>query len=119
LINKALVEHFDIPYETRKKALNILSFNGQVNSSEKKHFSHHILLKSGNTGHRTSLSCEVATAGKYHLIIPFRWWHKEHPIANIDKPQKCTFTKQGCLGYFENEGVGGMFDWDETVAFDK
>ena len=119
LINKDLVDHFDIPYETRQKALNILAFDGEVNPSGGKHFTHPILLEIGNNGHRTTISCEVAMAGKYDLIIPFGWWHKEHPIANIDKPQKCTFTKQGCLGYVENEGVGGMFDWDETVAFDK
>jgi len=31
LINKDLVKHFDIPYETRQKALNILAFDGEVN----------------------------------------------------------------------------------------
>ena len=110
LINKDLVEHFDIPYETRHKALNILDFNSKINSSKEKHLTHPILLKLQNHSHRTRISCKVAAAGKYAFIIPFRWWHKEHPIANIDEPQKRTFTEQCCLGHIEDEGVGGMFE---------
>jgi len=71
LINKDLVKHFDIPYETRHKALNILAFDGEVNSSGGKHFTHPILLEIGKNSHRIHISCEVATAGKYDLIIPF------------------------------------------------
>jgi len=99
--------------------LNILAFNSEINSSGGKHFTHPILLEIGNNGHRTSISCEVAAAGQYDLIIPFGWWHKEHPIANIDELQKWTFTQQCCLGHVEDEGVGGMFEWDEIVAFDE
>ena len=64
VINKDLVEHFDIPYETRQKAPNILAFDGEVNSSGGKHYTHPILLEIGNNGHRTQISCEVAAAGK-------------------------------------------------------
>ena len=106
LINQDLVKHFNIPYETCQKALNILAFDGEVNSSEGKHFTDPILLNIGNNGHRTSISCTVATAGKYDLIIPFGWWHKEPPIANIDNPQKWTFTKQ----HQENAGA-----WSKVV----
>jgi len=76
-------------------------------------------LNIGNNGHRTSISCEVATAGKYDFIIPFGWWHKEDPIANIDERQKSTFTEQYCLGHVEDGAVGGIFQWDETVGFDE
>jgi len=110
LINKDLVEHFNIPYETRHKALNILACDGEINSSGGKHFTHTILRKIGNNGHPTSISCEVATAGKYDLIIPFGWWHKERPIANINEPLKWTFTEQCCLGHVEDEGEGGIFE---------
>ena len=119
VINKDLVEHFEIPYETRQKALNILAFDGEVNSSGGKHYTHPILLEIGGNGHCTQISCEVAAAGKYDLIIPFGWWHKEHPIANINEPKKWTFTEQCCLGHVEDEGIGGMFEWDETVAYDE
>jgi len=110
LINKDLVKHFDIPYETRQKALTILAFDSEVNLSGGKHFTHPILLEIGKNGHRTEISCEVATAGKYALIIPFGWWHKEHPIVYIDKPQNWTFTERCCLGHVEDEGIGGMFE---------
>jgi len=34
------------------------------------------------------ISCEIANAGKYDLIIPFGWWHDEHPLKNIVDPGK-------------------------------
>jgi len=55
LINKDLVKHFNIPYETPQKALNILAFDGEVNSSGEKHFTHPILLEIGKNGHRTHI----------------------------------------------------------------
>jgi len=51
----------------------MLAFNGEIHSSEGKHFTHPILLKIGNNGHCMSISCEVAVAGKYILIILFGW----------------------------------------------
>ena len=119
LINKDLVEHFDIPYETCQKALNILAFDGEVNSSGGKHYTHPILLEIGTNGHRTNICYKVAADGKYDLIIPFGSWHREHPIANINKPKRWTFTEQCCLGYVKDEGLGGIFEWDETVAYDE
>ena len=80
VINKELVEHFEITYETGQKALNILAFDGEVNTSGGKHFTHPIVLKIGKNGHRTHIPCKVESAGKYDLTIPFGWWHKEHPI---------------------------------------
>ena len=61
----------------------------------------------------------MASAGKYDLIIPFGWWHKEHPISNIDNPTEWNFGAQCCLGHVEEKRIGGMFEWDETVAFDE
>ena len=112
VINKELVEYFDIPYETRHQALNILAFDGEVNTSGGNHFTHPLLLDIGKNGHRTHISCEVASAGKYDLIIPFGWWHKEHPISNIDDPKEWIFGAQCCLEHIEGEGIGGMFEWD-------
>jgi len=51
--------------------------------------------------------------------MPFGWWHKEHPMENIYDPQNWTFTEQWCLGHVKNKGIGEMFEWDETVAFDE
>jgi len=119
VINRDLVNHFKIPYETRQKALNILAFDGEVNASGGKHFTHPILLEIGINGHRTNISCEVAAAGKYDLIIPFGWWHREHPIANINESKKWSFIEHCCSDHVEDEGIGGMFEWDETVAYDE
>ena len=73
VINRDLVDHFKIPYETRQKALDILAFDSEVNASERKHFTHPLLLEIGINGHCTNISCEVAAAGKYDLIIPLGW----------------------------------------------
>ena len=110
VINKDLVEYFDIPYETQQKALGVLAFDGKVNTLGEKHFTHPILLDIGKNDHRTHISCEVGSVGKYDLIIPFGWWHKEHPISNIDDPKEWIFGVQCCLGYIEDEGVRGMFE---------
>jgi len=93
LVNNDLVNHFDIPYESRQNLLNILAFNGEVNPSGGKHFTYSILHEIGNNSQPTSMSCEVAATGKHDLIIPLGWWHKEHPIASIDEPQNWTFTE--------------------------
>ena len=99
MINKDLVEHFDIPYETHHKALNILAFNGEITSSGGKHFTNPLLLELGNNGHRTSISCEVTGAGTCDHIIPFRWWHKEHPMSRV--AGKVTY----------DTGLGRMLEW--------
>ena len=119
MINTDLVDHFKISYKTRQKALNILAFDGEVNPSGGKHFTHPILLEIGINGHRTNISCEVAAAGKYDLIIPFGWWHREHPIAHIDDSKKWSFIVHCCSDHVEDERIGGMFEWDETVAYDE
>ena len=119
MINRDLVDHFNISYETRQKALNILSFDGEVNASGGKHFTHPILLEIGINGHHTNISCEVAAAGKLDLLIPFGWWHREHPIAHIDTTRKWSFMEHCCSDHVEDEGRGGMFEWDKTVAYDE
>ena len=63
------------------------------------------------------VSCEIANAGRYDLIIPFGWWHDEHPIKNIAEPGQWSFKDQKCLSYVEDEGIADMFEWDENVAF--
>ena len=119
LINQNLVKNLHIPYETRQTALPILTFEGTNASYGGKHFTHPILLEIGRNGHRSHISCEIASAGKYDLIIPFGWWHNEHPLSHIEDPKKWEFTDTKCQSHVEDEGVGDMFEWDETVAFDE
>ena len=119
LINKNLVKNLHIPYETRQTALPILTFEGTNASYGGKHYTHPILLEIARNAHRSPLSCEITSAGKYDLIIPFGWWHNEHPLSNIGDPKKWEFNDTKCQSHVEDEGVGYMFEWDETVAFDE
>ena len=65
------------------------------------------------------VSCDKADAGKYDMIIPFGWWHQEHPIKNIETPSHWRFEHANCMNHVEDEGIADMFEWDETVAFDE
>jgi len=65
------------------------------------------------------ISCEIANAGRYDLIIPFGWWHDEHPHKNITDPRKWAFEEAMFHAHIEDEAVADMFAWDETVAYDE
>ena len=119
LINQNLVGDRHIPNETRQTALPILTFEGTNTSYGGKQYTHPSLLEIGRNGHRSHISCEIASAGKYDLIIPFGGWHNEHPISNIGDPKKWEFNDTKCQSHVEYEGVGDIFEWDETVAFDE
>jgi len=64
-------------------------------------------------------SCEIVDEGKYDMIIPFGWWHHEHPIKDIEAPKKWCFENTKCLEHVQDEGIAEMFEWDKTVAFDE
>ena len=98
---------------------SILTFERTNASHGGKHYTHPILLEIVRNGHRSHISCEIASAGKYDLIIPFGWWHNEHPLSNIGDPKKWEFNNTKCQSHEEDEGVGDMFEWDKTVAFDE
>jgi len=65
------------------------------------------------------VSCEIADAGKYDMIIPFGWWHHEHPIRNIETPETWCFENSKCVEHVQDEGIADMVEWDEMVAFDE
>ena len=56
------------------------------------------------------ISSEIAKAGKYDMIIPFRWWHEDHSIKNIAKPEKWSFKDQKCLSHIEDERIADIFE---------
>ena len=64
LINQNLIKKLHIPYETRQTALPILTLEGTNASYGGKHYTHHILLEIGRNGHRSHISCDIASAGK-------------------------------------------------------
>ena len=113
-INQNLVKNLHIPYETRETALPILTFEGTNASYRGKRFTYPILLEIGRNEHRSHISCKIASAGRYDLIIPFAWQHNEHPLSHIEYPKKWEFTDTKCQSLVEDEGVGDMFEWDET-----
>ena len=53
------------------------------------------------------------------MIIPFRWWHQEHPIKNIENASQWGFEHASCINHDEDEEIADVFEWDETVAFDE
>ena len=83
------------------------------------YYYHAIKLQIGTNGHTSMVSCEIADAGKYDMIIPFGWWHQEHPIKNVETPSQWRFKHANCMNHVEDEGIADMSEWDETVAFDE
>jgi len=65
------------------------------------------------------VSCEIADAGTYDMIIPFGWWHHQHPIKNSEIPEKWCFEHTKCVEHVQGEGIANMFEWHTTVAFDE
>jgi len=119
LLNQNTARTLKVPYEIRDNTLKITAFNGEVSSTRGKYYSHPIQLEIGTNGHTTIVSCEIADAGKYDMIIQFGWWHHEHPIKNIETSEKWCFEHTKCVEHVQDEGIADMFESDETVAFDE
>jgi len=94
LLNQNTSHTLKVPYEIRENPHKITPFNGEVSSIGGKYYSHPIQLEIGTNAHTTRISCAIAEAGKYDMIIPFGWWHHEHPKKkNIETPEKwCSNT---------------------------
>jgi len=75
LINQQLVEDLHIPYHSKTDAVQIEGFTGETVSSGGTNFTKPLFLEIGSNKHLSLVSCEIALAGKYGMIIPFRWWH--------------------------------------------
>ena len=65
------------------------------------------------------VSCEIADAGNYDMIIPFGWWNQEHPIRNIETTSQWRFDHGNCMNHVEDEGIADKFVWNKTLAFDE
>ena len=118
LMNQDSAQLLDIPTEACDSQLKITAFDGETAPTGGIFFTHPILLEIGANGHQSMISCKIPNAGKYELIIPFRWWHDEHPLKNIADPSKWVFEKKKCHSHLEDEGVAYLFEWDESVAYD-
>jgi len=119
LLHQNTAPTLKLPYEIRENRLKITPFNGEVSSTEGKSYSHPIQLEIGTKGDTTMVSFEIADAGKHDIMIPFGWWPHEHPIKDIETPQKWSSEHTKCIELVQDEGITDMFEWDETVAFDE
>jgi len=119
LLNRNTARTLKVPDKIREKLLTITAFNGEVSSTGGKYYSHPIQLEIGTNGQTTMVSCEIVNPGKYDIIIPFGWWHHEHPIKNIETLAKWCFEHGKCVEHVQEEGITDMFEWDETPAFDE
>jgi len=99
-------------YDRRENPGKITAFNGEVCSTGGKNYSHPGQLEIGTTGHTTLVTWEIADAGQYEIIIPFGWWHHEHPTKNIETPEKWCFEHTKCVEHVQDEGMADMFEWD-------
>ena len=79
-MNQDTARRFEIPTEARDSPLTITTFDGETVPIGGTFYTHPIVLEIGANGHRSMISCEIANAGRYDLIIPFGWWHDEHPL---------------------------------------
>jgi len=118
LINKQLVKDLQIPYHSRADAVQIQGFTGEAISSTGSHFTNPLYLEIGTNKHLSLVSCEIARAGKYVMIIPFAWWHQEHLIKNIANPDAWCFDDTDCQPHLLPEDEGISVEWDEDVLND-
>ena len=97
LINEQLVKDLQISYHFRADAVQIQGFTGEAISSGGSHFTKSLYLEIGTNKHLSLVSCEIAPAEKYGMIIPFGWWHQQHPIKNIANPDTWCFDDTDCI----------------------
>ena len=118
LLNPKLVQEAKIPYATRPAAVKIKGFDGAITTRGGKHFIQPIVLEIGLNSHRSEISCEVADAGKYDLIIPAGWC-REHPLSDWGTPETWRFSDRLCDEHVLDEGISDMWEYDESVVFEE
>jgi len=118
LINEKVVKDLHLPYHSPADAVQIEGFTGDAISSSGSHFPKPLYLEIGIDKHLSLVSCEIAPAGKYGMIIPFGWWHEEHPIKNIGDPDVLCFNDSNRQLHLLPENEGSSVEWDEDVLND-
>jgi len=115
LINEQLVKDLHIPYHCRADAVQIPGFTREVISSGRSHLTKPLYLEIGTNKHLSLVSCGIALAGNYGIIIPFGWWHQEHPIKNIADPNLWCFDYTHCRSHLLHKDEEISVQWDEGV----
>jgi len=109
-MNQDTAQRLEIATEARDSPLKITNFDGETTPTRGILYTHAILLEISTNGHQRMISCQVANAGKYHLIIRFGWWHNEHPVRNIADPTRWVFEEAKCHAHIEAEAVADLFE---------
>ena len=78
-----------------------------------------LFLEIGQNSILSLVSCGIAPVGKYCIIIPFRWWHQEHPFTNIANSKDMSFNNNECQSPILLEDKGILVEWDEQVLNDR
>jgi len=110
LMNQDRARQLEIPTEARDSRLKITTFDGETSPTGETFYTHPILLEIVANGYRSMISCKIANAGRYDLIIHFGLWHDEHPLKNIVDPPKWVLEEPKCLAHIEDEAVADMFE---------
>jgi len=110
LLNQNTASTLKVPCEIRENPLKINAFNGEVSSTGGKYNSDPIQLEIGTNGHTTMVSCRIADAGKYGMIILFGWGHHEHPTKNMETAEKWGFEHTKCVKHVQDVGFADMFE---------
>jgi len=118
-MNQNTARRLEILTEARDSPLNITTFDGETVTPGGIFYTHPILREIGANAHQSMISCEIANAGRYEIIIPLGWCHNEHPLKNLADPSKWAFEETRCHAHIDDEAVADLFDWDETVAYDE
>jgi len=118
LINEQLVKDLLIPYHSRTDAVQIQGFTGESIASGGTNFTKPLFLEIGNNQYLSLISCEIAPAGKYGMIIPLGWWHQEHSITDIANSKNWSVNYHDCKSHLLPEDEGISVEWDEDVLND-
>jgi len=108
LLHQNTARTIKVRYEIRENPLKIRAFNGQISSVGGKYYLYRNKLEIGTEGHTTFHSSEIAEPGKYHIIIPFGWWHQEYLNKNIESPEKLYFDQAKCMEHIQDAGSAEM-----------
>jgi len=119
LMNQDTARRLEIPTEAMDSLLKITTCDGETAPTGGIFNTHPILLEISANGHRSMISCELANAGRYELIILFGWWHDEDRLRNIADPCKFAFEEAKFHAHIEDEAVEELFEWDETVEYNE
>ena len=97
LINQKAAQRLEILTKARDSPFKITTCDHETAPPGGIFYTHPILLDIGPKGHRSLISCEIANAGPYDLIIPFGWCHDEHPPKILQTQVNGSLNKRNAM----------------------